>query len=239
MKQKIMLSRTRKKIPPPDQRPTSTTPTTTTKPLSSPYIVCPPDITLNLTGQPPLLVNIPKPKTNVNWETDVSAVPANALSLSYYQDPGDMEVLFEARNSQSGQVASCKVKVMVRDAAKPTVTYCPQSRSVFLEPDQKSQKVFWSEPNFQDNVKIEHVIASALPGQDLPLGKHVIVYQATDKAGNREKCVFSITVVKFKQEHSGKKWVLCRVGNTGRQIRLLVTSVPAGCRQINISQNKK
>ena len=31
------------------------------------------------------------------------------------------------------------------------------------------------------------------------------------------------------------RWVLCRVGNTGRQIRLLVLKVPAGCRQINIA----
>lgn len=111
--------------------------TTTTKPkLSSPYIVCPPDITLNLTGQPPLLVNIARPKTNVDWETDVVAAPANAKSLSYYQEPGDMEVLFEARNTESRQVATCKVKVTVKDVAKPSVTYCPQSRSVFLEPEQ-------------------------------------------------------------------------------------------------------
>ena len=45
---------------------------------------------------------------------------------------------------------------------------------------QASQKVFWSEPTFQDNVKIEAVIASALPGGELSLGKHVIVYQVSN-----------------------------------------------------------
>ena len=109
----------------------------------------------------------------------------------------------------------------VKDAVRPTVSYCPQSRSVFLEPGQvyqhetlyilnpssfqKSQRVFWKEPAFTDNVKIEHVIASALPGQELNLGKHLIVYQAADKAGNKEKCVFTITVVQFKQELPGRK----------------------------------
>ena len=67
--------------------------------------------------------------------------------------------------------------------------------------------MFWKEPAFTDNVKIEHVIASALPGQELNLGKHLIVYQASDKAGNKEKCVFTITVVQFKQELPGRKLV--------------------------------
>ena len=44
---------------------------------------------------------------------------------------------------------------------------------------QSSQKVYWSEPTFKDNVKIEQIEASALPGGDLSLGKHVIVYQVS------------------------------------------------------------
>ena len=88
-----------------------------------------------------------------------------------------MEVKFEASDPVSKQTAICTVRLYVKDVTKPSVSYCPQSRSVFLEPGQASQKVYWSEPSFQDNVKIEHVIASALPGQELALGKHVIVYQ--------------------------------------------------------------
>lgn len=217
-------------IPPPPP------PIKKTTPPPPPYIVCPPDISLNLTGTSPMLIQIPKPKTNVEWEKNVRSYPENAKSLSYYQEPGVVEIKFEAKSSFANQVAFCKVVVSVQDAVRPTVSYCPQSRSVFLEPGQTSQRVFWKEPAFTDNVKIEHVIASALPGQELNLGKHLIVYQAADKAGNKEKCVFTITVVQFKQELPGRKWVLCRVGNTGRQIRLLVTSVPRGCRQINIKQ---
>ena len=83
-----------------------------------------------------MLVKIPKPKTNVNWDANVISSPANAKSLSYYQEPGDMVVRFEATNPDSKQTAICSVKVNVRDVAKPTVSYCPQSRSVFLEPGQ-------------------------------------------------------------------------------------------------------
>ena len=165
-------------IPAPARPPVKTTPIPT-KPVkvSSPYIVCPPDIRLNLTGQPPMMVNIPRPKTNMDWDANVVTFPPKAKSLSFYQEPGDMEVKFEASDPVSKQTAICTVRVYVKDVTKPSVSYCPQSRSVFLEPGQASQKVYWSEPSFQDNVKIEHVIASALPGQELALGKHVIVYQ--------------------------------------------------------------
>ena len=106
--------------------------------------------------------------------------------------PGTREVVFEAVGGTgaergAGQAAVCRLRVTVQDTATPTVSFCPQSRTVFLEPGQTSQRVFWKEPSFGDNVKIEHVIASALPGQPLPLGKHVIVYQAADAAGNKEK----------------------------------------------------
>ena len=83
-----------------------------------------------------MLVSIPKPKTNVDWEENVFTSPSNAKSLSFYQEPGDMVVKFDAKNPTSKQTASCKVKINVKDVAKPTVSYCPQSRSVFLEPGQ-------------------------------------------------------------------------------------------------------
>ena len=51
-------------------------------------------------------------------------------------------------------------------------------------------------------------VFSALPGSDMGLGKHLVIYQAADEAKNKEKCVFTITVVQFKQEHPGRKYVL-------------------------------
>ena len=49
-------------------------------------------------------------------------------------------------------------------------------------------------------------VLSALPGSDMALGKHLVIYQAADEAKNKEKCVFTITVVQFKQEHPGRKY---------------------------------
>ena len=94
---------------------------------------------------------------------------------------------------------------------------------------QVAKPVTWKEPQFTDNVKIEHVmtrfesianqaigldavqndlmfpVLSAIPGSDMALGRHLVIYQATDKAKNMEKCVFTITVVQFKQDHPGRQ----------------------------------
>merc|ERR1712203_530283 len=141
------------------------------------------------------------PQTNADWESGVRAKPASAKALTYWQEPGTVEIEFTAVTSSPGQAAVCRVRVEVRDTQPPLVTGCPHSKTVFLEPGEVAKPVSWTEPQFTDNVK----------------------------------CVFTITVVQFKQEHPGRKWVLCRVGNTGRQIRLLVPKVPPGCRLIHLS----
>ena len=123
-------------IPPTDPPLVQTTPL----PSPSPYIVCPPDISLNMTGPPPLLVQLPRPRTNVDWALDVASHPADAKSLSYYQGPGRMEVRFEAVNRVTRETASCKFLVTVEDVSPPVVTYCPQSKSVFLEPGKVLSK---------------------------------------------------------------------------------------------------
>jgi hypothetical protein len=48
--------------------------------------------------------------------------------------------------------------LQVVDLQPPTVTGCPNSRTVFLEPGERARAVPWTEPAFADNVKIEHVM---------------------------------------------------------------------------------
>ena len=42
----------------------------------------------------------------------------------------------------------------------------------------------------QDNVAIQHVMASYLPGHYFPEGRHHVLYQATDADGNRARHIF-------------------------------------------------
>ena len=53
-------------------------------------------------------------------------------------------------------------------------------------------------------MKIVQVTARTLRGKEFSLGKHVIDYEATDEAGNTEKCAFQITVVQYQEEDSRK-----------------------------------
>lgn len=46
----------------------------------------------------------------------------------------------------------------------------------------------------QDNVGIQHVMASYLPGHYFAPGRHHVLYQATDADGNKARCGFTITV---------------------------------------------
>ena len=83
------------------------------------------------------------------------------------------------------------------------------------------------------------------------LGKHLVIYQAADEAKNKEKCVFTITVVQFKQEHPGRKYVvlsnliagnkLASLGYASPKLRLtyrltyLLTGVK--CRATSVAKN--
>ena len=44
-----------------------------------------------------------------------------------------------------------------------------------LAPGQSTKRITWTEPVFNDNVKIQHVMASFLPGHYFSAGKHNIV----------------------------------------------------------------
>ena len=86
----------------------------------------------------------------MDWQKDVVSQPPEAKALSFYQGPGNVEVKFEAANRLTREIASCKVRggrrkyfsffrnifqfwVRVRDVSPPVVTFCPQSKSVFLK----------------------------------------------------------------------------------------------------------
>jgi len=205
---------------------------------------------VNLTKAAPYQITIPSPKTNANWRTEVSSEPTWAKDLTFSVVPGILRIQFSAFHPPTNQVARCKLTVRTVDSKPPVVKNCPNSFTIFLEPGEDKKAGKWEEPEFFDNVGVTSVLASQLPGQQLGVGRHVVIYQALDAAGNKERCVFSIRVakldpglasppsrsnrVKDDSQKPTRIWVLCRVGNTGRQIKLLVSRVPPGCRRIKI-----
>ena len=107
---------------------------------------------------------------------------------------GKHELTFTANSPFSNQSASCTMKVHIKDMEPPKVVSCPSSFIVYLDEGQINTAVTWKEPVFKDNVGIQHVMASFLPGKEFPAGRHHVLYQATDGDGNRARCGFTVTV---------------------------------------------
>ncbi len=125
----------------------------------------------------------------------VDAEPSWAKQLEGEMTRGRHVITFRARSPVSSISASCQMIIHVKDMEPPTVKSCPSSFTEVLEPGQSVKKLSWTEPVFSDNVKIQHVMASFLPGHYFSAGKHNILYQATDVDGNRAKCGFTVTVL--------------------------------------------
>ena len=222
-----------------------TTTTSTPSPVISnsnsvdPFIYCPPDVVKDLPNISPnvsastVFLRIPQPKTNVNWYDYVKSYPKWAKNLEAELGLGKTLVTFTATSPLSNQVASCSFTIHVRDVIPPRVYNCPNDFDIYLDDGQIEKPVYWEEPIFADNVKIAHVMASKLPGYKMKAGRHAVLYQAADSDGNKARCVFTITVWDSTRVHRQERhWVICRVGNTGRQIKLYLSHVPAGCERL-------
>lgn len=80
------------------------------------------------------------------------------------------------------------------DREAPRVHGCPTSFEIRLAPGEGSREVWWSEPKFSDNVKLQYVQQSHSPGHALSRGNHHVSYVAGDAEGNKARCSFTITV---------------------------------------------
>ena len=124
----------------------------------------------------------------------VESSPSWAKQLEGEMKLGKHELTFTANSPFSNQSASCIMKVHIKDMDPPKVVSCPSSFIVYLEEGQTKSSVNWIEPVFKDNVGIQHVMASFLPGQEFEAGRHHVLYQAADGDRNRARCGFTITV---------------------------------------------
>lgn len=87
-------------------------------------------------------------------------------------------------------------------ATKPAVDIeapkfdCPVDTTIFLPPNRKGLIYHYTPPAVTDNVGLDSVVQLAGPkdGCFLQLGVHPFIYKAYDKAGNNERCVYSVIV---------------------------------------------
>lgn len=157
-------------------------------------IKCPEDINVvKPKNQDTILVRIPKPETNVDWNKYVDSQPMSAMRLEATLTTGATEVTFRARSPSSNQFDICRVIINVVDPTPPTVTFCPEPFIVNLLPHELSRPIFWEEATFESKYPIKQVFKSKVPGHRFGPGVHPITYVASTQDMSA-KCNFRITV---------------------------------------------
>ncbi|VEN40357.1 unnamed protein product [Callosobruchus maculatus] len=80
------------------------------------------------------------------------------------------------------------------DKEPPKTMGCPDNIERNLVKGEKAKVVFWIEPQFYDNVGVRSVFKSRDPGSEFGIGKHHVTYVASDEAGNRGFCHFTVNI---------------------------------------------
>ncbi|EFN65065.1 Sushi, von Willebrand factor type A, EGF and pentraxin domain-containing protein 1 [Camponotus floridanus] len=202
-----------------------------------PFVSCPQDMDVELPArQNTIRVTFPQPKSNMNWWRYVHASPPWAKQLQADLPAGTTVVTFTAWSPVSNYTSTCRIVIRVRDADNPKVTMCPTSFEVRLSPGERNRLIFWQEPTFTDNVGVEHVYKTRGPGHVMYPGVHSVRYVASDAAGNRAECHFSIHVRESEENHNSeprfyrRKMLMC----PGRPPQPVPSSsygwqIPSGC----------
>jgi gliding motility-associated-like protein len=95
----------------------------------------------------------------------------------------------------NGNQSTCSFIVTVIDATKPVISNCPANISVPTDPAVCTAIVSWAPLSVTDNCDAAPAVTSNFnSGDAFPLGVTTVTYEATDAAGNKETCSFTVTV---------------------------------------------
>ncbi|HEY5747584.1 MAG TPA: HYR domain-containing protein, partial [Chryseolinea sp.] len=137
----------------------------------------------------------------VNWVPPAVTDNCDASpAVTKTNDPGNTftlgvhTVTYEATDA-AGNKETCSFTVTVTDATKPVFANCPTNIAVNTNPTTCDAVVNWIPPTVSDNCDTSPVVTSTSPpGATFGLGATTVTYEATDAAGNKETCSFTVTV---------------------------------------------
>jgi hypothetical protein len=131
-----------------------------------------------------------------------SYLPASVPSGNYYiimrVDSDDK--FAEVNEANNIAVSTSTINVnrgtgCVPDTEAPIFDACPSNLTIDVNPSTGLGQSFWTEPNFRDHCTPRVAVArTGFPGQQLPVGVHIVRFTGVDQAGNTRICSFSITV---------------------------------------------
>ncbi len=135
----------------------------------------------------------------VEWEVPGVTGDCNYVIFEPEFSPGDTlpvgnttltYVLTDENNNSTG----CTFTITVTDDEMPTVDFCPAPITVGNMAGECQASVVWMEPQFSDNCAITQNNATHDNGDIFTVGSHLVIYTASDAAGNTVTCNINITV---------------------------------------------
>ncbi|WP_254094638.1 HYR domain-containing protein [Dawidia soli] len=138
------------------------------------------------------VVNWTPPVATDNCDASPVVITTNAPGSTFTR--GVHTVTYEATDA-AGNKETCSFTVTVTDVTKPVFTNCPANISIPTHPATCEAVVSWTPPTVSDNCDGSPVVTTTqTPGSAFTIGVHTVTYEATDAAGNKETCSFTITV---------------------------------------------
>ncbi|XP_038045080.1 hyalin-like [Patiria miniata] len=133
------------------------------------------------------------------WETPTAVDNSGQVEVSTTYDFAPFElgvttpVEYTATDPDDNE-ATCIFFVTILDGTRPVITNCPLDITLPTAPHLRIARVDWTEPTAEDNSGYVRLTPNLSPGGSFPLGKTKVVYTATDAAGLRDRCRFTVTV---------------------------------------------
>lgn len=110
---------------------------------------------------------------------------------------GNHTFLYVAQDA-SKNIANCSFTIVVKDVSPPTIENCVDPAPYFIPTSPNASKndtfIDWDPPFIYDNSNTEVNVTQSLQAGQIGVGKHQVIYTATDLAGNQNKCVLNVTV---------------------------------------------
>ncbi|HXF49458.1 MAG TPA: HYR domain-containing protein [Verrucomicrobiae bacterium] len=153
-----------------------------------PVIVCPPNQTVNASGNCAAVVTYPPPTVIENCPP--ATVSCSPPSGSTFQAGTTTVVCIAADNG--GRKDTCSFTVTVKDTQPPTIA-CPPNQTANAGPGCEAI-VSYPAPTVSDNCPNPTVSCNPPSGSSFPIGTKTVVCIATDKSGNKDTCSFTVTV---------------------------------------------
>lgn len=120
------------------------------------------------------------PKSDVNWERDITVTPTWAKNELLDLGVGTQRIIYHAKHPVSKLTKNCSIllnilgqdhqlsqknvffnlKNLYLDGEPPTVLYCPKNQQHTLDKFDDSVQASWTEPVFNDNINITSITKS-------------------------------------------------------------------------------